>query len=123
VRPAQLTGLPCSLAPLIIHEAFEVRLELVVHFNSSCLDFVRADEWEVRLPIVASVTTCISFLLIGADVKVCFLHIMHLLDLGLFLPFNVLFFKHCQLFEEFLFLLLTHLSLICVLGQLVSYLF
>ena len=120
VGPAQLTRLPRPLAPLVIHEALQVRLQLIVHFNSSCFDFVRADEREISLPVVACIAAGISPVLIGANVEICFVHLTHLPQLRIFLSFSVLFLEHCQLFEEFLFLCLTRLALVRIIGQLVS---
>ena len=123
MSPAKLTGLTRPLAPLVIHEALEVSFELVIHFNSPCLYFVGTDEWEVSLPILANVSSRVGSLLFRANVEVCSVHVLHLLQLLLFLPLSILFLNHRQLFEEFLFLLLSHLGLTCILGQLVPNLF
>ena len=120
VRPTQLTRLPRPLASLVIHEALQVRLQLIVHFNSSSLDFVRSNEREVRLSVVACIAASIGPLLIGANVEICFVHLTHLLQLSIFLPFSILFLEHCQLFEELLFLCLTHLALVRIIGHFVS---
>lgn len=92
MRPSQLTRLPPSLRPLIIHKALQIILQLVIHFATALFDLLLSDEGEVGVLDGHSVGHFEALFLhmFRLDVVVGLRELVHLLELRLLLPLNVL---------------------------------